>query len=54
MLPTVDFDDKHRLQANEICDVGTDRNLPTELMTIELAQAKVPPKGAFRVRHALS
>jgi hypothetical protein len=43
MLSTINFDNKHLLEANKVDDVGTDRNLTLELYTAEAMSPKVVP-----------
>jgi hypothetical protein len=51
MLPPVDFDGEPKAWAKEIKCEWSDRMLPSELQTIELAAAKCTPKAGFRIRH---
>src|SRR5262249_25460187 len=47
VLAAIDFDDKAPLAADKIDNVRTDRMLPYELVTAELARAKLIPDIAF-------
>ena len=54
MLAAVDLDDKVRLNADEICDVWSNRVLFAEAKIVELASAQMKPEPCFRVGHVLA
>jgi hypothetical protein len=43
MLPAIDLDDEPSIEADEIDDVGANRHLSAEAMTIDLLKAKLCP-----------
>jgi hypothetical protein len=50
VLSAVEFDDQSDLETNEVRKVGSDRKLPAELATVDLAIAQSRPETAFGVR----
>src|SRR6202040_1637796 len=50
VLRSINFDDQHRLQANEIDEERPDRVLPAELEAIELPLAQPRPQLLFGFR----
>ncbi len=53
MLPPVDLNNEATFTANKIDDVGTDRFLPDELVSIQPARPQPMPKRRFGIRSGL-
>jgi len=51
MLAAVDLDDQPGLQAGEINDIGTDRNLTAEAVVLDLLPAQAVPETDFSLGH---
>jgi hypothetical protein len=49
MLSPIEFDNQHRFDTSEVCEVPTDRALATEFVAIELAIAQSRPQGTLSV-----
>jgi hypothetical protein len=49
MLPAIDLDDQFDLGADEVGDVRTDRHLPAEAKTLDLAASQLLPELALGV-----
>jgi hypothetical protein len=49
MLSTIQLDHQLDLRANEIRDVASDRDLPSELEFRQLVQSQMPPKMPFGI-----
>jgi hypothetical protein len=49
MLPSIDFHDQPRADADEIHDVIADRLLSAEAILAEMTVTQVTPEAAFRV-----
>lgn len=50
MLTAIDLDDELLLAAGEIADVVSNRDLPRELVAIDLTIAEALPKSGFCIR----
>jgi hypothetical protein len=51
VLAAISLDDQSVLLTDEVCDVRTDRLLPTELRSIQLTAAKHGPQLTLRICH---
>jgi hypothetical protein len=49
VLPAVDFDNQMPFAANEIADVAEDRDLPSELVPVDLTITNAIPENGFRI-----
>ena len=49
MLTAVYFNNKHRLSANEISEIGADRKLPPEFIAMEAFRPDGVPENCFCV-----
>lgn len=54
MLTSIEFDYDHRLLADEVGVVASDRNLTTELQSFQAPIAQVQPKPEFGINLALA
>jgi hypothetical protein len=49
VLASVEFDDQHRFDTSEVCEVPTDRTLATNLVATELPVAKRRPQASLSI-----
>jgi len=49
VLSTVEFDDEHSFEANEVREVRSDRNLPPETESVELLATQVVPQETLGI-----
>jgi len=54
MLTAVEFDDQMPFPADEIGDIGTERDLPGKLVAVQLPVAKIAPETKFGLGFVLS
>jgi hypothetical protein len=54
MLTTIDLDHDTSLQASEVGDVRSNRNLPAKAVAFDLLTAQAEPEAYFSIGHLLA